>query len=129
MVVTFYETARGDRPVEEFIDDLSAKEAAKVLDAGGDRGARLGGRDHSADQGQALGAQGVSDSHFLRARDRPGGGAAARVQEAGPEGAAEGDRDCRAADGGSARGTTVGAEGTPRGSTESKMAARKRKTI
>ena len=33
MLVTFYETARGDRPVEEFIDDLSAKEAAKVLDA------------------------------------------------------------------------------------------------
>ena len=33
MLVTFYETARGDRPVEEFIDDLSSKEAAKVLDA------------------------------------------------------------------------------------------------
>jgi phage-related protein len=33
MLVTFYETARGDRPVEEYIDDLSAKEAAKVLDA------------------------------------------------------------------------------------------------
>jgi hypothetical protein len=33
MLVTFYETARGDRPVEEFIDRLSAKEAAKVLDA------------------------------------------------------------------------------------------------
>ena len=33
MLVTLYETARGDRPVEEFIDGLSAKEAAKVLDA------------------------------------------------------------------------------------------------
>jgi hypothetical protein len=33
MLVTFYETARGDRPVEEFIDRLSTKEAAKVLDA------------------------------------------------------------------------------------------------
>jgi phage-related protein len=33
MLATFYETARGDRPVEEFIDRLSAKEAAKVLDA------------------------------------------------------------------------------------------------
>ena len=33
MLVTFYETARGDRPVEGFIDRLSAKEAAKVLDA------------------------------------------------------------------------------------------------
>jgi hypothetical protein len=32
MVVTFYETARGDRPVEEYLDELPAKEAAKVLD-------------------------------------------------------------------------------------------------
>jgi len=32
MVVTFYETTRGDRPVEEYLDELPAKEAAKVLD-------------------------------------------------------------------------------------------------
>jgi hypothetical protein len=32
MVVTFYETARGDRPVEEYLDELLVKEAAKVLD-------------------------------------------------------------------------------------------------
>jgi len=32
MVVTFYETARGDRPVEEYLDALPAKEAAKALD-------------------------------------------------------------------------------------------------
>ena len=32
MVVTFHETARGKRPVEEYLDDLPAKEAAKVLD-------------------------------------------------------------------------------------------------
>ena len=32
MVVTFYETARGDRPVEQYLDELPAKEAAKVLD-------------------------------------------------------------------------------------------------
>ena len=33
MVVTFFQTARGDRPVEQYIDKLSAKEAAKLLDA------------------------------------------------------------------------------------------------
>ena len=32
MVVTFYETSRGDRPVEEYLDELPAKEASKVLD-------------------------------------------------------------------------------------------------
>jgi phage-related protein len=32
MVVTFYETSRGDRPVEEYLDELPAKEAAKLLD-------------------------------------------------------------------------------------------------
>ena len=32
MVVTFYETPRGDRPVEEYLDELPAKEAAKMLD-------------------------------------------------------------------------------------------------
>ncbi len=32
MVVTFYETPRGDRPVEAYLDELPAKEAAKVLD-------------------------------------------------------------------------------------------------
>jgi phage-related protein len=32
MVVTFYQTARGDLPVEEYLDELPAKQAAKVLD-------------------------------------------------------------------------------------------------
>jgi hypothetical protein len=102
MLATFYETARGDRPVEEFIDSLSAKEAAKVLDA------LAAIEAHGLEVVVTRQLKGklwelkVSATRIFYVMVT-----APEVEEAGPESPAEGDRDGRAADGGSAGSSSL----------------------
>src|SRR5882762_8058894 len=70
--ITFYRTAGGANPVEKYLVDLDSKERAAVADAlKGDRDfrpARSRGED-AADQGQAVGDQGVTTAGVLRRGD------------------------------------------------------------